>query len=214
MFFFDVHTHFPGPQKNIISIVNEYPKDVSSNQHFSVGIHPRFISEEELEKEFQFLQKKINLKNCLAIGECGLDKLATTEYKTQLSVFKQHIEISEKHNKPLIIHCVRAYNDIINLKKMFNPKQPWIIHGFNKNHQIANDLIKNNIFLSFGNALSLNKKLQQIVKEIDSSKILLESDSSKKSIIDIYNTFASIKKQNINSVIEQINKNFNKIFTL
>ena len=74
---------------------------------------------------------------------------------------------------------------------MFNPKQPWIIHGFNKNHQIANDLIKNNIFLSFSNALSLNKKLQQIVKEIDSSKILLESDSSKKSIIDIYNTFAS-----------------------
>ncbi len=212
MTFFDVHTHNFEPQKNTTSIVNQYPKDPITGSFFSVGIHPWYISEYELEHEFTLLMEKLNLKNCLAIGECGLDKLSETNYETQISVFKRHIELSEQTKKPLIIHCVKAYNDIIRLKKQLKPQQTWILHGFNKSYQIAEDLLKNEIYISLGSALIKNRKLQTIASEIDSSKILLETDNSKESITNIYNTFATIKNENIELVTKQISKNFNKIF--
>ncbi|SED13178.1 TatD DNase family protein [Tenacibaculum sp. MAR_2009_124] len=210
--FFDVHTHNLEPQKSVLSIINQYPNDPFTDSFFSVGIHPWYISEKKLESEFDLLEKKLVLKNCLALGECGLDKLSRTNYGIQINVFKRQIELSEKTKKPLIIHCVKAYNDIIVLRKQLKPQQPWILHGFNKSLQVAQDLLKNDICISLGSALLTNRKLQTIVTEINSSKILLETDNSKESITDIYNTFASIKNENIELVIKQINKNFNKIF--
>ncbi|CAM1373297.1 TatD family hydrolase [Tenacibaculum xiamenense] len=214
MMFFDVHTHHFEPQKNIVSIINQYPKDNSIDSFFSVGIHPWYIpkSESELKFEFDLLREKLKLKNCLAIGECGLDKLSETNYEIQKKVFKKHVELSEHAKKPLIIHCVKAYNDIIVLKKQLKPQQAWILHGFNKSLQTAQDLVKNNIYISLGNALIKNRKLQTVANEIDFSKILLETDNSEESISNIYNTFASIKNESIELVIKQINKNFNKIF--
>lgn len=214
MNFIDVHTHSIKNNTHITSIRNTYPSDAEPATFFSTGIHPWYIEEQNIENEFHQLTQKLLSKNCLAIGECGLDKLTSTEYTLQISVFKKHIELSETHKKPLIIHCVKAYNDLISLKKELAPKQPWIVHGFNKNIQIAKDLLKNNIILSIGASLLTNKSLQIISKEIPVENILLETDNSKESIINIYNTFATVKNESTESIKKQINKNFNRIFTL
>ena len=52
-----------------------------------------------------------------------------------------------KNNKPVVIHCVKAYNELILLKKKLKPKVPWVVHGFNQNEQILNALLKNDFFI-------------------------------------------------------------------
>ncbi|WP_435261704.1 TatD family hydrolase [Tenacibaculum sp. nBUS_03] len=213
MNFIDIHTHSPQQFPKTLSIINTYPNNSTpENSPFSVGIHPWHISKGNLELDFKNVEKKIKVKNCLAIGECGLDKLSSTSYDLQISVFKKHVLLSEKYNKPLIIHCVKAFNDIIHLKKAYKTKQQWIIHGFNKNKQIATDLIKNNINISIGASILKNNKLQNTIKGIPEEYIFLETDDSNESIKNIYNKFAELKEKDLTLVKQRITENFNRTF--
>ncbi|SEE25161.1 TatD DNase family protein [Tenacibaculum sp. MAR_2010_89] len=213
MDFIDIHTHATKQCPEILSIINIYPNNiVPKNNPFSIGIHPWYITENNLQLDFKNVEQKLYAKNCLAIGECGLDKLSKTNYNLQISVFKKHILLSEKYNKPLIIHCVKAFNDIIHLKKEHKPQQQWIIHGFNKNKQIANDLIKNNIIISIGASFLRKEKLQNTIKEIPVENIFLETDDSNEPIKNIYNKFAQIKEKDLSIVKQKITENFNRIF--
>ncbi|CAL2108542.1 TatD DNase family protein [Tenacibaculum sp. 190524A02b] len=212
MNFIDVHTHNIDSDTDITSVVNNFPNIKEPNSFFSVGIHPWYIDKSTINSEIQLLAQKLSYKNCIAIGECGLDKLSKVDFNMQIEVFKQQVQLSEKHNKPLIIHCVRAYNEIIALKKQLKPQQIWVIHGFNKSEQIALELLKSNIILSLGAYLLNNTKLQNTIAKIPIENILLETDNSSQSIKNIYNTFATIQGKDLETVKFKINQNFNRIF--
>jgi TatD DNase family protein len=79
------------------------------------------------------IEEKLKDENCFALGECGLDKITASDFELQKVVFKKQIQLSEKHQKPLIIHCVKAHQELIEIKKELKPKQVWIFHGFNTN---------------------------------------------------------------------------------
>ncbi|MCD8445183.1 TatD family hydrolase, partial [Tenacibaculum finnmarkense] len=147
MKFINIHTHTNSDEN--FSILNCYPNSTDFNTPFSIGIHPWFINKNTIEDELIFIKKKLLHKNCYAIGECGLDRLSEVNYTLQIAVFKEQINLSEEFKKPLIIHCVRSFQEIIQIKKELKPRQKWLIHGFHKNNQIATDLIKNGCFLSF-----------------------------------------------------------------
>lgn len=211
MDFIDIHTH-----KNIsdtnVSILNTYPNSTNFDTLFSIGIHPWYIKEENTDTELSFIAQQLQHKNCIALGECGLDKLSETDYKLQLKVFKAQILLSEEYQKPLIIHCVKSFQEVLLLKKDIKPQQPWIIHGFNKNSQVAVSLIKNNCFVSFGKSLLQNEKLQDAFKEISLENIFLETDDSEIAIETIYKKAAEIKNVTIKEIKKNIHQNFNKIF--
>ena len=214
MFFFDVHTHEKSVLKNVFSIENKYPNNINFTKPFSIGIHPCFIKQKNVEKEFLIIEDKLKNKNCFAIGECGLDKISEVDFKLQKEVFKRQIELSEKYEKPLIIHCVKAHQDIIEIKKHMNPKQIWILHGFNKNLQIADSLVKNGIILSFGKAIIHNKKLEEVLSKISISSILLETDDSDYSIQEIYQKLSEIKQVSLKVLQKEIYQNFKNIFKI
>jgi TatD DNase family protein len=163
MIFFDVHTHNKIATKNIFSIVNKYPNASGFTAPFSIGIHPWFINKDKIEEELLSIKEKLKYKNCFALGECGLDKVAETDFELQKSVFRKQLQLSEKYKKPVIIHCVRSFQEIIELKKELKPTQIWILHGFQKNLQVAKSLFKNGIVMSFGAVSIHHKKLQNIV---------------------------------------------------
>lgn len=117
MNYFDAHTHTFSKEENVLSVVNKYPVSENFSHRFSIGIHPWFIKVKTLNTQFTVLEEKIQHKNCLAIGECGLDKLTEVDFQTQKEVFVTQIQLSEKYKKPLIIHCVKAHQEIIELKK-------------------------------------------------------------------------------------------------
>ncbi|MCG8733804.1 TatD family hydrolase [Tenacibaculum finnmarkense] len=210
MKFINIHTHTNSDEN--FSILNCYPNSTDFNTPFSIEIHPWFINKNTIEDELIFIKKKLLHKNCYAIGECGLDRLSEVNYTLQIAVFKEQINLSEEFKKPLIIHCVRSFQEIIQIKKELKPRQKWLIHGFHKNNQIATDLIKNGCFLSFGKALLYSEKLQEVFFTIPLDKIFLETDDAKIDIATVYEKASRIKNTSVKKIQENIHQNFNILF--
>jgi len=123
----------------------------------------------------------------VAIGVCGLDKLASASMDVQQFVFEKHIEIAEKVQKPLIIHCVRSFNELVQIKNFSGSTVEWIVHGFNNDLQVADMLLRHEMFLSFGKAL-LDPKSNacKVLPQLEEELYLLETDDSNIDISDIY----------------------------
>ena len=212
MQFIDIHTHTSSIQKDVFSIENKYPNSTDFSTPFSIGIHPWYISENTLQNDIKIIEEQLSSENCYALGECGLDRITDVDFSLQIKVFKQQIQLSEKYNKPLIIHCVRAFQEIIQLKKEMNPKQPWIVHGFNKNHQIAFDLIQHQICISFGESLLKNERLQETFSKLPLDFLFLETDTSEEHIEYIYNIASELRKTEKQDIINTVKQNFSRIF--
>lgn len=208
MDFIDIHTHKKRVSENVISVENKYPVSLDFSTLFSIGIHPWFINKNKIEQELLIVAKKLQHKNCVALGECGLDKAIKTDFELQKTVFKKQIQLSEKYKKPLIIHCVKAYQDIIAFKKELKPTQVWLVHGFNKNWQVAQSLLKNGILLSFGTAIINNKKLQEVVAKVPLEKLFLETDDKDSTIVEVYVKMAKLKGVPLEILQQKINENF------
>ena len=90
MKYFNSHTHQFTNQQDVLELVNQYPQEFDASIPFySIGIHPLFIDENRLKKDFKVVEEKLALSECLALGECGLDKRAETSFEVQQSVFEK-----------------------------------------------------------------------------------------------------------------------------
>ncbi len=211
--YIDFHTHSKSDNDEVVEILNI---DVSTalslpKSYFSYGIHPWHSADFE---EFIIPQEVIDNPFFIAIGECGLDKLKGGDIEKQLSLLNQQIAASEKYEKPIILHCVRAFNEIIELHKERKPTQPWIIHGFNGSLQLAESLIREGIYLSIGaSIMNPNTKISKALKDIPLSYIFLETDDqSKHSIEDIYKVVLQIVEIDVEVLMGVVYDNFNKMF--
>ncbi|MCL7765016.1 TatD family hydrolase [Polaribacter sp. Z014] len=212
MLFFDVHTHSMCADQHVFSILNKYPNATNFSKPFSIGIHPWYIKEETVEQDLLIVSLQLQHKNCLALGECGLDKISETNFELQKAIFKKQVLLSEKYKKPLIIHCVKAHQVIIEIKKELKPTQTWVLHGFNKSIEIAKSLLKNGVVLSIGAAIIKNNKLQKVISEISLSSFVLETDAAEIEIQEVYQKIATIRNIEIEELVSIMNKNFKEIF--
>jgi len=208
---FNFHTH--NLQENAIINVDSIENlSIKNGYYYSLGIHPWFnkIRIEDIEKQI------IQHQQIIAIGECGIDKIKSPlKLDEQIVILKQQIKLSEKYHLPLILHIVKGFNEIIKLKKDLQPKQAWIIHGFN-NYKQTQALIDNGFYLSFGQSLLTNLKLQEVFKTTPLNKVFFETDDTVKSdsylIEKIYTFAAEIKKMALKDLTHQINKNLTTVF--
>jgi len=204
--FFDFHHH--NTNYKYSGIYNKNINDNFSSEYFSAGLHPKDIDDnwkEQLEKIYKIAKNN----NCLLIGECGLDSRISISKENQIKIFKEHIYIAETLNKPIIIHCVRCFDEIISLCKKV--KVPKIIHGFNKRENIAKTLINNGFLLSFGHSIINNISLQNTFIKIPKELFLLETDSSGISIEEIYNKASILRNISINKLQNIIHNNLNNL---
>ena len=209
----NLHTHHFTNNNGVIEIVNQYPNELCENiNNFSIGIHPWHINENTFETELKLIEQKINLPNCMAIGECGLDKRIDIPLSLQTDIFELHLLLAEKHNKPVIIHCVAAFNELIAIKNKLKLTIPLIIHGFSKNENVAKSLLDAGFYISFGKYIMTNPTLAEVLFKIPKDKLFLETDSSDFKIEDVYNKAASIKGILPEEVKLIIQKNFEVVF--
>ncbi|ASW75489.1 hydrolase TatD [Chryseobacterium piperi] len=205
MEFFDFHHH----KKNITyGIYNVDMEETLPEFPYSVGIHPKDIDINAIEKQVHWLNSSIG-KNCFAIGECGLDGLVPVDIKIQEAVFLQQIHISNEVGKPLTIHCVRKFYEVISFRK--KAKYAMVIHGFNKKQSIAEDLLKNNFYLSFGKPVLYNLSLQNTLKIVPLDKLFLETDNDDFNIQELYQKVSEIKGISLEKLNEQILENLETI---
>jgi TatD DNase family protein len=216
MDFVDVHTHKNIDQEDILMVRNLFPEDqinLTRNKYYSIGLHPWYIEEENYNLHLSQIAELAYQKEILAIGETGLDKITDTPFELQMKIFEKHIEISESLKKPLIIHCVRAFDELIDQKKKIKPQQPWIFHGFNSRWQVAEMMLNQGIYLSFGKALLIpGSNAAKVLSEIPEKRFFLETDDSKNSIREIYQKASEIRKTEIETLKSIILRNFKKCF--
>lgn len=203
--YFDFH-HHDWSKKN--GIYNLSFKDSLPKSYFSAGVHPNEI-EEGLEEKLDWLKEISKHENCVAIGECGLDGIINTDEKLQQYAFEKQIEIANHLQKPMIIHCVRRFSEIIHFQK--KTKVPMIIHGFNKKETIGRDLLNHQFLLSFGKSILQNVPLQEFLKSLPDDRFFIETDNSEFNIEEIYQKVAEIKNLNIEEIKLIIEKNLQKL---
>jgi TatD DNase family protein len=213
MNFFNLHTHHYSNQVDVLELVNQYPNEFDfSIPNYSIGIHPWHLVEARIDTDLQIIESKLKENNCLAIGECGLDKKIEISISLQQMVFEKQLALAEKYKKPVLIHCVGAFQEIIAIKKKMNISVSLIIHGFSKNIEVANQMIKNGFYLSFGKNLILNKELEMVFNSIPKDRIFLETDTVEQDIRAVYELAAKYRNIEVEEMKAIINANFVTVF--
>ena len=211
--YIDIHTHKEVPGS--IAIVNRHAQfeQAKNGTHCSLGIHPWYVYENSFDSLYDDLCKYATLPNVLAIGECGLDKVAGTDWQLQEDVFAKQIALANRLQKPLIIHCVRAYTEVLQMLEMYRVSVPVIFHGFNKSTQLAKQITGSGYYISLGDALlKEDSNAIDVIKDIAFDKIFLETDDADVAIQDIYTAASAILKCEEDSLILQLRENFQTVF--
>ncbi|WP_119791081.1 TatD family hydrolase [Flavobacterium anhuiense] len=213
MEYFNFHTHQFTNQETVLELVNQYPKDFDASIPFySIGIHPWYIDKNRLDEDLKIIEEKLQTKNCLAIGECGLDKRIEVPFDLQVSVFEKQLELAEKFKKPVVIHCVAAFQEVMAIKKKMKINVPMIIHGFSKNSQLAEQLITAGFYLSFGKYLVKNPDLKPVFQNIPNDRFFLETDIMEESIMQVYELASDYKELNLKEIKGIISSNYRSVF--
>lgn len=211
--FIDIHTHCTGQQEGVFSISNMFLSDyphIHSDIPVTVGFHPWHIDQDSAGITAGLLEKAASLPNVVGIGETGLDKVIRAEMILQEEIFRIHIAVSEKLKKPLVIHCVKAFQELIKIKKEVNPLTAWIVHGYHGSRELTAELVKNGFFFSVNEWVIMNpQKGQDMLRIIPSERLFLETDEYPGSITKLYSFIEELLYEDIRQVIFD---NYNYIF--
>jgi TatD DNase family protein len=213
MNFFNLHTHQSLIQADVLELVNQYPQEFDASiPNYSIGIHPWHIVEDKIDEDLSIIESKLKDEKCLAIGECGLDKRIEYPIALQQMVFEKQLALAEKYRKPVVIHCVAAFQEVIATKKKMAISVPMIIHGFSKNKETAEQLIANGFYISFGKYLLRNPELELVFKSIPKERLFLETDTIEEGIAAVYELAARYKNIEMGEMKAIINANFDTVF--
>lgn len=213
---FNLHTHTRIP--NQLAIVNHQIGMINShlddNVFFSAGIHPWDLDSINIETAYKDLNTKLMSENCVAIGEFGLDKLCGTDLDLQKDVFQEQLAMAHQSGKKvLIIHCVKAYQELIKEKMSCPHPFTWILHGFNGGRQLIEQLLAHGFYFSLGELLfNSSTKIVQSAQFIPLDKLFLETDDSNHSLETVYNKAAELLMLNQDSLEQQIEHNIQAVF--
>ncbi|MDD4915281.1 MAG: TatD family hydrolase [Methylococcales bacterium] len=191
----------------------EITADAEIGGFYSLGLHPWFMASQDIRQALAKIAARAHDPAMLAIGECGLDKAIETGLAEQLPVFQSQIRLSEQFAKPLIIHCVQAFNELMRCKTANRPAQAWIVHGFRGKPALARQLIRQGFYLSFGKALRNETGYAgQALAAIPIERLFLETDADEASISEIYGLAAKITGLDVKNLQTCILGNFKRVF--
>ena len=195
--YIDIHTHQPTAE-GIIT-----PR--------SFGIHPWDADSSTLNDRQPFMEADI-------IGECGLDKVCKSDWQRQMELFEAQLRLAEELKKPVVVHCVRAFNEIVLLRKRFHAT-PWIVHGFTGSIPQEEDLIRHGIRVSFGASL-IDPRREKVratfrhLLEYHPEALFLETDDSKAGIVSVYRAASEVGEKEELFICETIKKNYSALWQI
>lgn len=152
------------------------------NCPYALGIHPWYCHSDSITL---FDDLKERLSRCsddvklVAIGECGLDKLRKSNWQAQLIQFERQLELAKALELPIILHVVKAHNEMLTLLKRYDLPKGGVIHGFYGGVELANAYIKLGYKLGVGGLILNDRamKLKSCIASISLDSILIETDS-------------------------------------
>ncbi|MEJ2884069.1 TatD family hydrolase [Pedobacter sp. GR22-6] len=214
MDYLDIHTHneqrLPGVRA-ILSLsltgdeVPEYPE-----RDLALGLHPWFAKPQQLNSDYARLREAAKLPQVKMIGECGLDRFKGPSLPEQTLILRKQFELADELQKPVILHCVRCFDELIALRKEMKLEIPMVLHGFNKKKELGRQMQSLGFYLSFGKALlDADSGAAALAREGD--VFFLESDHDEHRIEEIYEAAANLKNCSVEELKALIFANWNQI---
>jgi TatD DNase family protein len=212
--YINIHTHRKARYAEELAIRNAYHRDTNLNYPVSCGLHPWLIDRYYSLELMEVIEQNLKQENVWAIGECGLDKAIKTDLELQKNILQTHVNWAEKIGKPLIIHCVRAYNELQHFIK--NSQAIFLLHGYKGSDKQSKQLLKfDNVYFSFGKRLfQADEGYIKSIKTIPLERTILETDNSNYNIKEIYKQYALYKEIDEEVIKKQLYITFADIFKL
>lgn len=192
--YLNLHAHRPAasPSETVVrNYILPLPpsghEEPEYGQTFSAGIHPWYIPAHP-EETLKELERLAASPSCKSIGEAGLDKYASTPLPLQRELFIRQAELAVSRQLPVIIHCVKAWDELLAIKKDFPETLPCIIHGFRGKPQLAESLLSKGFYLSFGFRFH-----PQSLTPCPSDRLFFESDEDLRPIDTLYHIAAELR---------------------
>lgn len=152
----------------IESLARQYPEVTPA-----FGVHPWHTDDVLLNWE-QHLETYVQNNPCAWIGECGIDRIKNSNISQQINVLKKHINLSHKHNRPLIIHAVKADTEMSALFPELPPRT--IFHSFTGSAEWGKAIQKHGFFIGLNFSILRKKNAAEILRQLNLKQILLETD--------------------------------------
>ena len=183
----DIHTHHPTEATTIRT----------------VGLHP-WHADQELPSEEAFSTAE-------AVGEIGLDKACEVAFEQQQTAFIAQLDTAERLEKPVVIHCVRAFNEVMQLLRK-RKLSAVIFHGFIGSKEQAEEAIRCGFYLSFGARTARSPKTIEALRATPLDRLFIESDDDPTPIEEIYATIASLRGVTTEELQRATHENYVRLF--
>lgn len=169
------------------------------------GIHPW-----DAGKDGVHIPEKVG-EGILAVGEIGLDFCHRESIEAQKVIFREQLSLAEKQSLPVVIHCVKAFQDTVNILKDYHLRAV-IFHGYIGSTQQAQQALRRGYYLSFGERTFASPKTIEALRQMPLEQLFLETDTSPIPIEEIYKKVAPLKQISVEELRCRILKNYEKIF--
>ncbi len=215
--YIDIHVHDGSPAPGIFILESlmahegKSPAD-TSGVGYTYGIHPWFLTEVNHRQLLNSVESSISFPGVIAVGEAGFDRLRGPSVELQRQTFEEQVKISEETAKPVVVHCVRGWDELLSVRKKLKPKMPWLVHGFRGNVELATQLLSKGMYLSFWFDFILRPESSGLLKKLPINKIFLETDGAAVDIRDIYSKVANDLDLSVDELKSVILKNFGDFF--
>jgi len=215
--FINIHDHGAQPKDGVFTIENimvhenNYPVEIDGIA-YSCGVHPWSVEEGNADELINKVSQYATLPNVIALGEAGYDKIRGAEPPVQEKVFERQVEISEEIRKPLFIHCVKAWDELLRSHKNMRPEMKWIIHGFRGKPELAKQLLDKGFYLSPWVEWAIRPVSTETLKTIPVDRLFLETDGFDIGIEPVYMVVAEHLGMEVEILKKQLYSNFCNLF--
>jgi len=215
--YIDIHNHGATPATGIFTVETLMAHEEREPQNirgitFSYGIHPWHLDEENHNQLIARVIKIAGNPEVAAIGEAGFDRIKGPSSELQQKTFEEQVVIAEELRKPVVIHCVRAWDELLKVHKKLKPKKPWLVHGFRGKPDLAQQLVSKGMYLSFWFDFIMRPESVPLLKSVPKERIFLETDGAEIDIRDVYNKVSCDLDISVEELKALIFSNFNHFF--
>lgn len=204
--YIDIHTHKVSGALDTIEVLNITPDDKCTGMA-SCGLHPWNV-DCDWERVIEAVRNRAYETNIVLIGEAGIDKICVTDIALQIMAMEKQAIIAEEVEKPMIIHCVKGFDEIISIRKAVKARHRWIIHGFRGKPQSALQLTRNGFDISLGKMFN-----PETAKAIPLKFLWAETDETDADIRTVYRNIAEARGISVEELKDSIYERFCEINT-
>ncbi len=142
--------------------------------HPAIGYHPWELKEEGIQENLSFIRDHI--RDCIALGEIGLDYKVKIKREVQWKVFEDLLTIASDFDKPVILHCRFSHHHALRIVKEQKIKRA-IFHWYSGPLAVLEEILAMGYFISATPALLYSPPHQEAIKQAPLERILLETDT-------------------------------------